>query len=109
MAIPPEECGDFPADYCPIPVQLYGWRRTGSGCVLERGWLHPDACLLPPPWRVLLPLLGRWERQSQRLAVGGEAQQAFQEFLPYFEEQQGQLGDPTLQQEADLLKKLASL
>ena len=54
------------------------------------------------------PLQGRWERQSQKLAVGGEARDAFKEFIPYFQAEMQSIGDPTLQQELDILKQLAS-
>lgn len=75
IEVPVEYCPRLPSAYCPVPVELYGWRSTGGGCVLG-SWLVPDGCLLPPPYRVLLPLLGRWERQSEKLAVGGEAHDA---------------------------------
>ena len=106
ILIPSAECGRLPRDYCPVPVELYGLRRTpDGGCTLDR-WLVPAGCLLPPPYPVLLPLLGRWERQSQKLAVGGEARRAFQEFLPYFEAEMGRVGDASLGQEVDILERL---
>lgn len=134
-----------------------GWRRTPDGCVLD-SWLLPDACILPPPWPVMMPLLvqqrgavaksmrmrtassamlgaliyrslvnaaspavslptaplpadspqGRWERQSQKLAVSAEAKEAFNKFIPYFEGEAKYIGDTTLLQEVDILKKLAA-
>ena len=108
ILIPATECGSLPGDYCPVPVELYGMRRTSGGCTLDR-WLIPNGCLLPPPYPVMLPLLGRWERQSQPLAVGGEARRAFQEFLPYFEAEMGRVGDSSLQQEVDILKRLIAV
>ena len=106
IAIPAAECTSLPADYCPVPVELYGQRIIdGGGCALDR-WLLPDACLLPPPYPVLLPLLGRWERQSEKLAVGPEARRAFQEFLPYFEGEMAAVGDPSLRQEVELMNRI---
>lgn len=104
--LPRPLCAAYPRLYCPLPVEAYGLRPVGDGCVLEAGWLLPDACLLPPPVVVLTPLLGRWERTSEKLAVGNEAQAAFEEFLPYFEGEAGRLQDPTLSQEVDILKRL---
>lgn len=108
ILIPPPLCPSLPSLYCPVPVELYGWRPTPDGCVLEAGWLRPSACLLPPPWPVLQPLLGRWERRSQKLAVGAEAQAAMEEFLPYFKQEMVAVGDSTLQQEVDILDKLVA-
>jgi Ca-activated chloride channel family protein len=103
LIIPASICATFPADYCPIPVELYGLRPTGSGdCTLDR-WLLPDGCLLPVPHPVLTPLLGRWERQSQKLAVGPQARAAFQEFLPYFQAEEAALGDASLDQEVQIM------
>ncbi len=106
IAIPATECASLPAEYCPVPVQLYGQRSiAGGGCALNN-WLLPNACLLPPPYPVLLPLLGRWERQSEKLAVGPKARSAFQEFLPYFESEAAAVADPTLKQEVDLMNMI---
>ena len=109
ILIPSVECGRLPRDYCPVPVELYGLRSTsGGGCTLDR-WLVPNGCLLPPPYPVLVPLLGRWERQSQTLAVGEQARRAFQEFLPYFQGEMGRVGDSSLGQEVDILKRLIAV
>lgn len=54
------------------------------------------------------PLQGRWERQSQKLAVGGEARDAFKDFIPYFQAEMQHIGDSTLQQELDILQKLTA-
>lgn len=57
----------------------------GPGCRLDH-WLLPSACILPPPAVLWPQLLGRWERQSQPLAVNSDAQKAMMEFLPYFKD-----------------------
>ncbi len=71
--------------YCPVPVDTWGLRRVDQGCQLD-SWLVPTGCVLPPPPPVWPPLLGRWERQSQPLAVNKNARQAISDFLPYFEQ-----------------------
>lgn len=76
--IPGPLCGSFPRLYCPIPVESYELRPVQGGCVLAAGWLQPDGCVLPPPLLVLTPLLGRWERQSQKLQVSPDAKSAFE-------------------------------
>lgn len=58
----------------------------------------------PPPRQ-----LGRWERQSQPLAVGRYARAAFQKLLLFVEGEVAVLGDATLAQEVALLRKLAGL
>lgn len=107
IVIPQCDCTSFPAWYCPVPVDLYSAQPTADGCALER-WLLPDACLLPPPPPLWPPLLGRWERQSQPLAVNAQAAAALGEFLPYFEGQVEAVGDPSLGQEVEVLKKLVA-
>ncbi|KAL4458691.1 hypothetical protein ABPG75_013556 [Micractinium tetrahymenae] len=106
--IPGPLCGPFPRLYCPIPVESYDLRPVKGGCVLASGWLPPGGCVLPPPVVVLTPLLGRWERQSQKLQVSPEAKSAFEAFLPYFQGEAGKLNDPTLNQETDIMKLLIS-
>ena len=54
------------------------------------------------------PPQGRWERQSQKLAVSAEAKEAFNKFIPYFEGEAKSIADTTLSQEVDILKKLAA-
>lgn len=75
IIIPLDVCNAFPSELCPVP---YGVRRQAGGCTLDR-WLMPEGCILPPPWPVLAPLLGQWERQSQPLAVNEEAKAAFRQ------------------------------
>ena len=67
-----------------MPVETWGVRTTKDGCVLDT-WLVPTGCILPPPPPIWPPLLGRWERTSQPLAVNSNARQAISDFLPYFE------------------------
>jgi Ca-activated chloride channel family protein len=107
ITIPAAECPTLPSDYCPVPVELYGQQRIAgsSNCQLKR-WLVPNGCLLPPPFPVLEPLLGRWERQSAKLAISAEARAAFEEFLPHFEAEAAALGDATLGQEVDLMRRI---
>ncbi len=63
-----------------------------------------DSASLP----ALSTLQGRWERQSEKLAVNAEAKEAFKEFIPYFEGEMKYIGDFSLSQEVDILKKLAA-
>ena len=58
---------------------------------------------LPPVYE-----LGPWERQSVPLFVSRPYRQLFAQFLAYFEKEAGQIGDETLQQEVDVLKRLSS-
>ncbi|RLG14015.1 MAG: hypothetical protein DRN66_03050 [Candidatus Nanohalarchaeota archaeon] len=52
--------------------------------------------------------LGKWERQSVSLKVSQHYRELFDEFSIYFEEEMNALNDETLQQELDVLKKLAN-
>lgn len=106
IVIPLDLCGMFPSYFCPV-VSEFGQTKTASGtaCQLTR-WLVPGGCILPPPYPVLQPLLSRWERQSQELAVNSDAKKAMQQFLPYLQEAQAATGDSTLGQEVDMLNKL---
>ncbi|KAL4859210.1 Sister chromatid cohesion protein PDS5 B-B [Chlorella vulgaris] len=106
IAIPANLCTSLPSDYCPVPVQLYGQQRINDGGCELAHWLLPDACLLPPPYPVLLPLLGRWERQSEKLAVDPKARAAFDAFLPYFESEAAAVGDASLNQEVELINTI---
>lgn len=76
--IPGPLCRPFPRLYCPISAESYDLRPVQGGCVLAAGWLQPEGCVLPPPVVVLTPLLGRWERQSQKLQVSPDAKTAFE-------------------------------
>ena len=104
IVIPLDVCATFPSAYCPVPVD-YGLQASDRGCTLGR-WLVPGGCILPPPPPVLYPLLGRWERQSQKLAVGADAKAAMRQFLPHLEAEVKALGDAALGQERDTLAKL---
>lgn len=81
--------------------------EAGGGCELE-SWLLPTACLLPLPFPAVAAL-SEWERTSHNLTAGPEAQQSFEAFLPYLQRMMSAVGDPTLQQEVDLLEKLIAL
>lgn len=103
ILIPAELCGPFPDLFCPSrPFQV---EPLYQGCTLEQ-WLLPGECILPVPAPVLVPLLGRWERQSQNLTSSASAKQAIREFLPYLESEMRALGDTSLQQEVDTLNKI---
>jgi Ca-activated chloride channel family protein len=52
--------------------------------------------------------LGRWERQSIPLQVSDEYGKLFSEFTDYFEVEMANVGDPTLSQDIDVLKKLTN-
>jgi Ca-activated chloride channel family protein len=108
IVVPAEDCASFPTWYCPVPVTLYRASPVTGGCALRR-WLLPDACPLPPPPPLWPQLLGRWERQSQPLAVNKDAAAAFKEFLPYLEGVAEATNDASLDQEVKLLKKLAAV
>jgi Ca-activated chloride channel family protein len=107
IVIPADYCAWFPQWYCPVPVDTWGLRSVDKGCVLD-SWLVPAGCVLPPPPPVWPPLLGRWERQSQPLAVNKNARQAISDFLPYFEKAMDAVNDPDMQQEVDLMNKLVA-
>lgn len=64
-------------------------------------------CILPTPVPVVIEL-NQWERQSQSLKghVNVDAKRAIAEFLPYFSGEEQALGDPTLKQDEDILRKL---
>ncbi|WP_435319868.1 vWA domain-containing protein [Haloarchaeobius sp. TZWSO28] len=51
--------------------------------------------------------LGKWERQSDPLTVSPAYRQRFATFSDYFESEMTALGDDALQQELDVLRKLA--
>eukprot|EP00887_Chlorella_sp_A99_P006595 scaffold3.g6595.t1 len=107
IVIPLSTCTDFPSSYCPVIAQ-YGLQRTATGCVLAH-WLVPTGCVLPPPPPVIWPLLGRWERQSQKLAVNSDAKASIKEFLPYFQSETTAVADPTLAQETAIMTKLVGV
>jgi Ca-activated chloride channel family protein len=112
--LPADLCRVFPSRYCP---ELYnGGGETdpyqvtslggSSGCELQR-WITPQGCILPTPVPVIIEL-GQWERQSVDLInhVPGNARQALEEFLPYMESEIEALGDESLKQEVDIIKKI---
>jgi hypothetical protein len=53
--------------------------------------------------------LGQWERQSLPLTVNNRFHTLFTTFLPYFTNEMQTIGDPTLQQEVEILQKLTQL
>ncbi len=122
IVIPSTLCQVFPSDYCP---DLYSNGSSGggggagevkdpyavtsvgsNGCELQT-WINPHACILPTPVPVVIQL-GQWERQSVDLKnhVTANAQQALQEFLPYMQSEIKALGDDSLNQEVDIIKKI---
>jgi Ca-activated chloride channel family protein len=52
--------------------------------------------------------LGEWERQSRDLAVSEAYRERFREFLAYFRRERQALGDDRLEQEVEVLERLAS-
>lgn len=67
--------------------------------------------IMPPPPREPLPiekLLGKWERQSMPLAVQPYYQKLFAQFKEYFQEEMAEIGDKNLEQEVEILGKLAN-
>ncbi|PSC74536.1 Cell surface [Micractinium conductrix] len=102
-------CAAFPSEFCPAvqAASAYKVEKASNGtCSLGR-WLPPGACALPVPVPVMIQL-GQWERQSKNLTVNADARQAFPAFLPYLESETKAVGDTTLKQEADLLRKLVA-
>lgn len=83
-----------PGIACP-PIILY---ETGIRCPEMR-------CL--PPMPPMCPILNEWERQSIALNVSDHYQKVFTDFAEYFGNEMTAIGDKTLQQELDLIKKLA--
>lgn len=79
---------------CP-PIIMY---ETGIRCPEMR-------CL--PPMPPMCPILNEWERQSIPLYVSNHYKKVFSVFGEYFSNEMTAIGDKTLQQELDLLKKLA--
>ncbi|PSQ15231.1 hypothetical protein BRD00_14710 [Halobacteriales archaeon QS_8_69_26] len=51
--------------------------------------------------------LGKWEQQSEDLRVSGEYRQRIAAFAEHFESEMNAIGDEDLQQELDVLEKLA--
>ena len=80
----------------PMPCPIY---------TLEHRIYPPQPPHLPPcfPW----PVLGEWERQSVELDVDSNYRKLFHEFSEYLEDEIEALGDEDLQQELDILEKLA--
>lgn len=126
VVVPADLCRVFPSQYCPDlyngsgsgssgaastgsietdPYQVTSL-GTSSGCELQR-WLTPKGCILPTPVPVVTEL-GQWERQSVDLEnhVYGDVQQALKEFLLYMESEREAVGDESLKQEVDIIKKI---
>lgn len=61
---------------------------------------------VPPIWPY--PNLGEWERRSAELFVSPKYRTLFEEFATYFEAEMKAIGDESLQQELDVLQRLAS-
>ena len=74
---------------------------------VDDDWWKPIFCLECPP--IPPRELGRWERQSVPLFVARPYRKLFGDFLEYFVSEANEIGDETLLQEADVLKKLSSI
>lgn len=84
-----------PKSVCP-PIIMY---ETGIRCSEMR-------CL--PPMPPMCPIkLNEWERQSVPLSVSTHYKKVFTDFAEYFAGEMKAIGDNTLEQELNLLKKLA--
>ena len=73
--------------------------------------VRPESNMFMPPCGIIPPddnwyNLNQWERQSMPLRVSPEYQNLFRNFAAYFEREMNALGDTTLAQELDILKKL---
>lgn len=53
-------------------------------------------------------VLGRWERQSEKLRVSDEYKKLFSEFTPYFEREINVIGDQSMSKELDILRLLSA-
>ena len=108
IVVPSALCGVYPSKYCPevSPEEVYGFKDVSGGCDLG-SWLNPSGCILPTPIPVIYQL-SEWERLSQNLTdhVSEGAKTAFEEFLPYMESEIAALGDSTLNQEVEIVKKI---
>ena len=83
-----------------IPLQLSD-KNSSSGTY---------RCIPPTsPVPLSVPVdLGQWERQSVNLQVSQSYKQLFTQFKTYFESEMAAVGDATLSQEVDVLKKLST-
>ncbi len=59
---------------------------------------------IPPPWPDVS--LGQWERRSMALYVSPKYRQRMTQFAEHVAAEMGEIGDETLQQELDVLKRL---
>ena len=75
--------------------------------MVETGIRCPELRCLPPMPPMCRVELNEWERQSVPLNVSDHYQKVFSVFAEYFGNEMKAIGDSTLQQELDLLKKLA--
>ncbi|MBD3155316.1 MAG: VWA domain-containing protein [Candidatus Aenigmarchaeota archaeon] len=60
---------------------------------------------IEPPW--IFPGLGRWERQSKPLTISELYIEKIQLFKEHFEQEMDTIDDNTLEQEVDIMEKLA--
>lgn len=79
-----------PIDIIPLPIVI----------TKETGIIVPDDL-------VYFKLLNKWEQQSVPLTVSKEFKALFEEFIPYFESEMESIGDETMSQELEILKKLS--
>jgi hypothetical protein len=54
------------------------------------------------------PLLGEWERQSDKLKVSNHYEEIFTDFAKYFKEESKQIGDESLDKELKIIEELAN-
>lgn len=100
----------WPEDKCGVIIMTDAARpATASASMI---WPPPKGPWPPlPRLRVGCPILpvrlGKWERQSRPLAVGGDARDAMRKLAGFMKDEKAALKDATLQQEVDLLQKLA--
>ena len=85
--------------------QRSNWFCTAIGILIQHGWkIVPSVTLANG---IVVPVdLGEWERQSMPLTVSDPYPELFGQFLNYFKGEEQAIGDSTLVQEEDVLKKL---
>jgi Ca-activated chloride channel family protein len=76
--------------------------------IMERGKsiMIPEHPHLPPC--MPQPLLGEWERQSDKLKVSNHYEEIFTDFAKYFKEESKQIGDESLDKELKIIEELAN-
>jgi Ca-activated chloride channel family protein len=69
--------------------------------------IDSDTGIFIPDDDLCIRILSEWEQQSTPLKVSQEFKDLFLQFIPYFESEMEAIGDDTLSQELDILKKLS--